>query len=112
MFVLIGIVFGVDFLAPALLLIILRRRMGEWLKAYLATMLITPFAAYFFTGGIAWVTTFFDLVVAGNTWVPDGHRQSVSEYLGFTFFIAGSYGVIFAGIGFAMSLPLLGLWRI
>jgi hypothetical protein len=112
MFVLVGIVLSVDFLAPALLLVCFRRRMGEWSKAFLATLFITPFAEFFVTGGIAWITTYFQIVVAGNTWIADGDRMSVSSYLGFTFFLAGSYAVIFAGIGFAMSLPLLGLWRI
>jgi hypothetical protein len=99
-----------DMIGPIALLLLLRRWTRRWWIASVGTLIIAPFAAFEFIGGLAWVLTYFRVVIDGDTSIPDGRGQTVPDYLSMTFVISGGYGVLFAGTGFLITLPLISLW--
>jgi hypothetical protein len=101
-----------DLFGPAAFLLLMRRWTGRWWVAILAIVVVAPFVAFFFTGGLAYGTTYWEVVVRGNTTIPDREGRSVAEYLAFNFAVGGAYGVMFAGAGFLLSLPPLICWRV
>jgi len=105
-------VFALDVAGPAVLLLLLRRWTRRWWAAVAGTVILSPFAAFYLTGGVAWLATYFRVVVRGDTSVPERIDRTVPEYLDFTFRACGNYGVLFAFMGSGVSLPLVALWRL
>lgn len=103
---------AIDFVGPVVLLLLLRRWTRRWWAAFIGVVVTAPVVAFFLTGGVAWAATYFRVVIRGDTSVPDDIGQPVPEYLAMTFGVCGFYGVMFAGTGFLMSLPLVILWRV
>lgn len=97
---------------PAVLLLLLRRWLRRWWAALLVTVLVTPLIVFYSVGWVAWRLTYERVVVQGDTLVPDETGKTVPEYLMFTFAVCGAYGVLFAGFGFVLSVPLLIGWRV
>src|SRR5260370_5985874 len=108
--ILMTITIALDMLGPAVLLLILRRWTRRWWAAFMGTAVITPFAAFLLTGGVAWFFTYFRVIVHGDTSVPDANGYTVAGYLYTTFAGCGIYGIMFAGMGFGLSLPPMVLW--
>ena len=103
---------ALDMAGPAVLLLLLRRWTRRWWAAVAGVVVAVPLAAFCLTGGVAWAATYLRVVVRGDTSVPDEIGLTVPQYLGRTFGVCGAYGVMFAGSGFGLSLPLLVLWRL
>jgi hypothetical protein len=98
--------------APTVSLLLLRRWLRRWWAALACVVLALPPVAFVAVGGVAWALTNHEVVIAGDTSVPDENGQPVPQYLGFIFAICGSYGVLFAATGFALGLPLVAAWRL
>lgn len=109
---LVWVLMTVDMVGPAILLLLLRRWTRRWWTAFIGVVVTAPVVAFFLTGGVAWAATYVRVVIQGDTTVPDENGKPVPEYLGFIFYVCGIYGVMFAGTGFLMSLPLVILWRV
>jgi hypothetical protein len=101
---------GADSLTTALISLCQWTR--RWWIAFAGTIVLSPFAADFLTGGLAWLSTYLRVVVRGNTSVPDSIGQTATDDLIVTFDVCGAYGVMIASTGFVLSLPLVGLWRL
>jgi hypothetical protein len=107
-----GVLMAINMAGPVVLLLLLRRRTRHWGTAFARTAVVAPIAAFLLTGGVAWLVTYLRVVVRGDTSIPVRIGVSVPQYLWSTFGMCGIYGVIFAGTGFGMSLPLVGAWRL
>jgi len=105
-------VFALDVAGAGVLLLLLRRWTRRWWAAVAGTVVLTPFAAFYLTGGVAWLATYFRVVVRGDTSIPDEIGRTVPQYLDMTFHVCGYYGVLFAIMGSGLSLPLVGVWRL
>src|SRR5947209_1378180 len=104
---LVCVVFVSDLVGPSILFLLLRRWTGRWWVTAAGTAFAITFVAFGLTGGIAWLATYYRVIIQGNTTIPDEIGQSVPEYLGLTFVVCGMYRVLFAGSGFGLSLPFL-----
>ena len=105
-------VIAINIVGQAVLLLLLRRWTRRWWVAVFGSIMMTPFTAFFLTGGIAWLATYYRVVVCGDTSVPDRLSRSIPQYLSMTFGMCGMYGVMFAQFWFWLPLPLVILWRL
>jgi hypothetical protein len=110
------LVFAIDLLGPVCLLLLLKRWTRRLWSAFAGTVIATPGAAFFLTGGAAWLATYFHVVVGGDTSIPDREGWTASQYLSHTFVECGTFGVLFAGVGLGLALALWAavemLWRL
>jgi hypothetical protein len=74
---------------PAVLFLLLRRWSRRRWVAIVVTLVATPPITFFAVGGVAWVLTYWRVIVEGDTSVPNEIGKSVPEYLGFTFVLCG-----------------------
>src|SRR5258708_6117309 len=106
------VIVALDMIGPIVLLLLLRRLTRRWTVAFPATLILPTLPAFFFTGGEAWLSTYHRVVIRGDTSVPDAEGETVPGYLAMNFIVCGVYGVMFAGTGFGLSLPVVGVWRL
>jgi hypothetical protein len=109
--VLVAVVIAIDLVGPVFVLALLRRRTGRWSVALIGTLVVAPAVAFLLTAGLGWLGSYVQVVVRGNTALPDRLGQSVPQFLWWEFGMSGTYGGVFACTGFGFTLPILGVWR-
>jgi hypothetical protein len=101
-----------DMVGPGVFLLLLRRWMRRWWIAILGVICVFPIIAFCLTGGIAWLMTYLQVFVRGDTSVANKMGVTAMQYVNYSGFGTGVYGVMFAGMGLAISLPFILAWRL
>jgi hypothetical protein len=102
----------VEIYCPLLLLLYLRRWKRSWQNALVVAVVAAPVTAFFLTGGEAWLSTYYRVVIRGDTSVPDRCGRTVTGHLTLSFAIWGVFGALSAAMGFGVLLLQIGMIRL